>query len=150
MPFCRAQEYAKCPPFFFWGYETDLFIMVIAVSYTTLSFWIISNVIVGLVQELKDNNKILKFSTGMILAHLGVGLLIMGVTGSSIWQKETIVRMKINDNVAINNYNIVLKEVNQIKIKNYLPGKALNLGIKHSKGKFLVFICVRFSGVNCF
>ena len=28
--------------------------------------------------------------------------------------------MKINDNVAINNYNIVLKEVNQIKIKNYL------------------------------
>jgi len=24
----------------------------------------------------------------MIIAHLGIGLLILGITGSSIWQKE--------------------------------------------------------------
>lgn len=37
-----------------------------------------------------------------------------------------------------------------VKIKKYLPGKALNLGIKHSKGKFLVFISAHCIPKNIF
>ena len=94
-----------------------------------LAFWIISNVVVSLIQELRVKNKISKFSTGMVLAHLGIGLLILGITGSSIWQKEKILRMKLNDRTIVNDYKIVLKEMNKIKISNYVA----------LQGKFLVY-----------
>ena len=56
----------------------------------------------------------------MILAHLGIGLLILGITGSSVWQEEKITRMKVNGETTINNYNIVLKEINEIAGPNYI------------------------------
>ena len=56
----------------------------------------------------------------MIIAHLGVGLLIIGITGSSVWQEEKITRMKVNDEKMINNYNVVFKEINEIAGPNYL------------------------------
>ena len=56
----------------------------------------------------------------MIVAHLGIGMLILGITGSSVWQKEKIVRMKINNEVNINQYNIVFKEIKEIKKNNYI------------------------------
>lgn len=56
----------------------------------------------------------------MIIAHLGIGLLILGITGSSVWQEEQITRMQVNDETTIKNYNIVFKELNTIARKNYL------------------------------
>ena len=55
----------------------------------------------------------------MILSHLGIGLLILGITGSSIWQKEKIIRMNIYDQTTIHNYTINFKEINTIKGPNY-------------------------------
>jgi len=55
----------------------------------------------------------------MIIAHLGVGLLILGITGSSVWQEEKITRMKVNDETTIKNYNIVFKEINELEGPNY-------------------------------
>ena len=57
---------------------------------------------------------------GMIIAHLGIGFLILGVTGSSVWQEEKIARMKINNNVQINKFNIIFKEIKEIKRSNYV------------------------------
>ena len=93
-----------------------------------LAFWIISSIAVPLVQQLiKKNNpkkitqdNIPKYSNSMILAHLGVGLLILGITGSSVWQEEKITRMKINEETTINKYNIFLKEVIEITGPNYI------------------------------
>ena len=56
----------------------------------------------------------------MITAHLGIGLLILGITGSSIWQEEKIARMKINSEIKINNYNIVFKKVGEVIGPNYV------------------------------
>ena len=56
----------------------------------------------------------------MIVAHLGVGILILGITGSSVWQTEKIIKMKIGNEVKIENYTVVLKEINEMKGKNYL------------------------------
>jgi cytochrome c-type biogenesis protein CcmF len=91
-----------------------------------LAFWIISNILLTLVPQLILKNKkfiqdnIPKYSNGMIIAHLGIGLLILGITGSSIWQKEKITRMKVNDKTEIHNYNIIFKEINKITGQNYL------------------------------
>ena len=59
----------------------------------------------------------------MLLAHFGIGLLILGITGSSSWQKEKIIKMKINDQTLINDYNIVFKKIKEVKELNYLALK---------------------------
>ena len=65
----------------------------------------------------------------MIVAHLGFGLLILGITGSSVWQKEKITRMKINDETKIEKYNIVFSKIDEIKGPNYVA----------LQGNFLIF-----------
>ena len=107
-----------------------IFIFLIYKSYSfigiagiVIAFWIISNNLIILIKKNK------KYSMGMVIAHLGIGLLILGITGSSIWQKEKIVRMEINDNTKIEKYNIVFKEINEIKGPNYVA----------IKGSFLVY-----------
>ena len=87
---------------------------VIGIAGIILAFWIISNNLIILVKKIQN------YSKGMIIAHLGIGLLILGITGSSVWQEEKITRMKINNEVKIKKYNIIFKEVNEIKGSNYI------------------------------
>ena len=56
----------------------------------------------------------------MILSHFGIGLLIIGITASSIWQDEKIVRIKLNEEIKIKNYKIVFKEIKKVNGSNYL------------------------------
>ena len=79
-----------------------------------LAFWIISNNLM-IIYKKKINHSI-----GMIVSHLGVGLLILGITGSSVWQTEKIINMKVNNEVNINKYKIVFDSINEIKGPNYL------------------------------
>ena len=97
------------------------FIFIIYESYSVigfvgiiLSFWIIFN---NLLMLIKKNRK---YSISMIIAHLGVGLLILGITGSSVWQKEEITKMKINEKIKIEKYNIIFNGINEIRGPNYV------------------------------
>ena len=65
----------------------------------------------------------------MIVAHIGIGLLILGITGSSVWQEEKIIKMKINNTVRIKEYNIVFKKIDEIIGANYFA----------LQGNFLVY-----------
>ena len=56
----------------------------------------------------------------MIVAHLGIGLLILGITGSSVWQKEKITIMKIDSETKIEKYNVVFEQINEIRGTNYV------------------------------
>ena len=78
-----------------------------------LACWVISNIV------FKQNNNP-KLSKSMVMAHIGISLLILGVTGSSVWQKEKIIRMKVNDETIIHNYNIIFKEIKEVVGKNYI------------------------------
>jgi cytochrome c-type biogenesis protein CcmF len=79
-----------------------------------LAFWIITNT---LITVYKKKGKVIK---SMTIAHLGVGILILGITGSSIWQKEKIIKMNINNETTIEKYNIVFNEMNEIVGTNYI------------------------------
>ena len=72
---------------------------------------------------LKEKNK--KYHLGMIIAHLGIGLLILGITGSSIWQKEKISKIQVNEKIKIQNYNIIFDEIKEIKGPNYVALRGL-------------------------
>jgi len=79
-----------------------------------LAFWIIINNLIILFKK-----KITR-AYGMIMAHLGIGFLILGITGSSVWQIEKIERLNIKDETRINKYSIVFNEMNEIKRSNYV------------------------------
>ena len=88
-----------------------------------LAFWIISN---NLLMIFKKNRS---YSTSMIISHLGVGLLILGITGSSVWQIEKITKMQIEDQIKIEKYTIVFEKIDEIKGANYVA----------LQGNFLVY-----------
>ncbi len=94
----------------------------IGVAGIILAFWIISN---NLVIFYKKINR----SLGMIISHLGIGLLILGVTGSSVWQIEKIINMKIDDEININKYKVVFSSIDEVKGPNYLA----------LRGNFLIY-----------
>ena len=96
---------------------------IIGVAGIILAFWIIFNNLMILIKKLKVH------SFGMIIAHIGIGVLILGITASSIWQKEKIINMKINNETKIQNYNIIFKKIDEIKGINYIA----------LRGNFLVF-----------
>ena len=76
---------------------------IIGIAGIILAFWIISNNIIILIKKNKN------YSIGMIVAHLGIGLLTLGITGSSVWQEEKIIQMKVNNETKIKKYNINFK-----------------------------------------
>ena len=96
---------------------------VIGIAGIILAFWIISNNLLILIKKNKN------CSMGMIIAHLGIGLVILGITSSSIWQEEKIIKMKIGSETKIEKYNIVFEKINEIKRSNYVA----------LQGKFLVY-----------
>jgi len=87
---------------------------VIGIFGIILGFWIIINNTSMIIKNIKNN------SISMMVAHLGVGLLILGITGSSIWQEEKVVQMKIKNSTKINKYTITFEKIDEIKGPNYL------------------------------
>tara|TARA_B100001123_G_C15285284_1_gene1015422 strand:- start:124 stop:2010 length:1887 start_codon:yes stop_codon:yes gene_type:complete len=112
---------------FFLIYKSYSIIGILGIA---LAFWIISN---NCLIFIKKNQK---YSKGMIIAHLGIGLLILGITGSSIWQEEKISKIKINNEIKINKYSIFFEEINEIKGSNYLALQG-NFVVHDERKKFI-------------
>jgi len=126
----KLKIFKKIFPSILFTAAMTIFVFIVYKSYSLigiagiiLAFWIISNNLLILFKKNKN------YSIGMIVAHLGVGLLILGITGSSVWQKEKIVRMKIDEKIKIEKYNIVFEKIDEIKGSNYVA----------LQGNFLVF-----------
>jgi cytochrome c-type biogenesis protein CcmF len=99
-------------------YKSYSFLGVVGIL---LSFWIISNNLINMFRRNKN------YSMGRFIAHLGVGLLILGITGSSAWQDEKIISMKVKNKVQIKNYNITFDEIKEIQGINYVAIRGIFL-----------------------
>ena len=96
---------------FFLNYKSYSAIGIVGIF---LSFWIILNNLLILIRKIKKN------LLGMVVAHLGIGVLILGITGSSIWQIEKIIKMKIKNEIQIQEYSVVFNNITEIKGPNYV------------------------------
>lgn len=56
---------------------------------------------------------------GMVTAHAGVGVLVAGITGVSLWQAETVQSMQVGDRVELGNYALVFDKIEPISGPNY-------------------------------
>ncbi len=57
--------------------------------------------------------------TGMVLAHIGLGLLIAGVTTVSAWEQERILTLAKGESIEIADYTITLEDITLLNGANY-------------------------------
>jgi len=59
-------------------------------------------------------------ATAMMLAHLGLGVIILGITGSSAGQVERILVMQAGDTVELAGYQVRFEGVEEVRGPNYV------------------------------
>ncbi len=98
-----------------------------------LAAWITSAVVVALVSRLQENKSpdwTRRFAAqpgsfyGMLLAHLGVAVFVVGVTVVSGFQSETDVRMEPGDTATVADYQVRLDKVEDVTGPNYQSSRA--------------------------
>lgn len=65
-----------------------------------------------------------KILSGTILGHLGIGIAVLGMVGSSLGEKEVITALKIGDMVAVGPVSLTLQQVVPQKGPNYTAHRA--------------------------
>ncbi|MEM8951258.1 MAG: heme lyase CcmF/NrfE family subunit, partial [Pseudomonadota bacterium] len=60
----------------------------------------------------------------MAIAHMGLGVMMVGVVGSSAWQSERILVMKPGDSVELAGYEFTLDNVGEYQGPNYVGRRA--------------------------
>jgi len=100
-----------------------------------LAAWLIGGVLVELAgriklfraplgDSLRRALKLPRSAYGMSLAHLGVGLVVIGITASSSWQTEKIQVMRFGDSVDLAGYSVTLDGVEKVQGPNYSANRA--------------------------
>ncbi|QPR27762.1 heme lyase CcmF/NrfE family subunit [Edwardsiella hoshinae] len=69
--------------------------------------------------------KLSRSQWGMVLAHLGVAVTVIGIAFSQNYSIERDVRMKSGDSLQIRDYRFVFRDVHEIRGPNYTGGEAL-------------------------
>jgi cytochrome c-type biogenesis protein CcmF len=113
---------------FIWGF-TDKGNWLSAMG-MALATWVFVGLILQIVDRVKKPGRIPPSFWGMHLAHLGIAVVVVGVTLVKGYEVERDVRMGLNDTVRIENYNFELVGVSNVDGPNY---KAIRGEIKVTK-----------------
>ncbi|MEO7940924.1 MAG: cytochrome c-type biogenesis CcmF C-terminal domain-containing protein, partial [Burkholderiaceae bacterium] len=98
-----------------------------------LAAWVASTAVLALVTRLQENKStswVRRFMAqpgsfyGMVLAHFGVAVFIVGVTVVSGFQSETDVRMEPGDTASVAGYQVRLDKVEDVTGPNYQASRA--------------------------
>ena len=86
----------------------------------TLGTWIIVASIISIIFRFKFSlsTKYIK-TINSFIAHIGVGIMIIGITYSSVYQKEYNFNIKIGDEVSLGDQKLKFDNINVIQKKNY-------------------------------
>jgi len=61
---------------------------------------------------------------GMVVAHIGVGVFILGVTMVKSYESSNDVKMTVGDSVTVGGYSFAFKGINELKGPNYMAARA--------------------------
>ncbi|MBS1197908.1 MAG: Cytochrome c-type biosis protein CcmF [Proteobacteria bacterium] len=61
---------------------------------------------------------------GMVVAHIGVGIFILGVTFVKAYETNSDVKMSEGDTTTVGGYTFLFKGVNEVKGPNYIAARA--------------------------
>ncbi|MEW6689679.1 MAG: heme lyase CcmF/NrfE family subunit [Pseudomonadota bacterium] len=84
-----------------------------------LSFWIFSGVVSAFLLRMKSRTTITSAFLGMLLAHAGIGVFILGVTLVKSYEAERDVRLAPGESVALGGYEFRFEGVRDVRGPNY-------------------------------
>ena len=79
---------------------------------------------------------------GLVLGHLGMGVVLLSITVISTWQQENILSMKPGQRAAIGPYEVTLQKIAQVQGPNYIAEQG-TFGIGSGGGMFNVMTAER-------
>jgi len=74
---------------------------------------------------------------GIILAHLGMGLLVVGITGSTAWKSESVIAMRPGEIMNFAGYTIALRDVKELPGPDYQTKRASMTVARGADGIFV-------------
>jgi cytochrome c-type biogenesis protein CcmF len=89
-----------------------------------LSAWVALGTLQQVLERLDKPGRISTSFWGQHIAHLGMAVLVMGVTGVKCYEVERDVRMRIDDVVTIAPYTFRLKSLDEVRGPNYKAVRA--------------------------
>jgi cytochrome c-type biogenesis protein CcmF len=112
-------------PLSFWG-ENYLYPNIFPLAVLLglfLASWIILGTLKFAVSKIKKSGNLFKLSggaIGMILAHTGIGVTIIGITLVSHYQLEKEVNLALKESVTIGSYQIQFADIQRIQGANFV------------------------------
>ena len=99
-----------------------------------LGSWIIIGSLISIILKYKFSltTKYIK-SINSFTAHIGVGVMIVGITYSSVYQKEFNLNMKIGDEITVENQLLKFDEIKIFDQENYQSLRAV-FSLKNNNG----------------
>ncbi|MEK7732087.1 MAG: cytochrome c-type biogenesis CcmF C-terminal domain-containing protein, partial [Planctomycetota bacterium] len=88
-----------------------------------LAFWIIAGAIAALVVRYRSNAKLTRAFLGMLLAHTGIGVFVIGVTLVKSYETERDLRMAPGDTVMLGGYSFRFEGVRDVRGANYTAAR---------------------------
>lgn len=107
-------------------------IKAMAVTGLMMSVWVIVLTLMELHERATHRHGLLRGLThlsrshwGMVLGHLGVAVTVIGIAFSTQYSVERDVRMKAGDNIDIDHYHFIFRDVQRLVGPNYTGGVAI-------------------------
>jgi cytochrome c-type biogenesis protein CcmF len=85
-----------------------------------LAVWIVATGLISLKKRPSGSRSYL----GMVVAHIGVAVFVVGVTLVKGYEQEKDVKMRAGDTVELNGYVFRLDEVSDVRGPNYVAARA--------------------------
>ena len=98
---------------------------IISILFFILSSWLITSSLFELSKffTFRPSFQIKKIplkNISQLIAHIGIGLLIIGATGTSILKKEKIQFQDLNQKISISNFDVKFEGIKNVEGPNYL------------------------------
>ena len=111
-----------------WSVRTDA--SILALFGIALAAWVVGSAVVELAERVKlfrvplgDSLRraggVPRAAYGMTVAHIGVGIVVAGITASSAWRTESIQVMRPGDSVAVAGYDFAFAGAEELQGPNY-------------------------------
>ncbi len=100
-----------------------------------LATWVVAGLLHQIVNRTQKPGRIPPSFWGMHLAHLGIAVVVVGITLVKGYEVERDVRMGVGDTVQIENYSFELMDVSEVNGPNY---KALRGEVRVNKDEKLL------------
>jgi cytochrome c-type biogenesis protein CcmF len=93
-----------------------------------IAAWLCAGTVTGFLRLIKPPRSVY----GMSFAHIGVAIVIVGITGSTAWKTEKIQVMRLGETVNVAGYDIMLKNIdNNVRGPNYVAERATFIASKN-------------------